>query len=58
MARTKARIHHDEVVRMIKAVQSCGLSVSSVSFDGEQLEVVVREPSKRPDFGPIREPTL
>jgi hypothetical protein len=45
MGRHAARITHSEVVRLIKAVISSGLTVQRVTFDGERVDVVVgREP--------------
>lgn len=41
MTRRAARITHDEVRRMVKAVRSCGLSVGRIDFDGERLSVVI-----------------
>lgn len=41
MTRRTARIHHDEVARMIKAVNACGLTVGRVVFDGETISVVI-----------------
>ena len=67
MSRALARIKHDEVVRLVKAVRACGLDVSRVSFDGAKVDVIighsgepapaqVDEPAN--DEGPIREPQL
>lgn len=39
MSRTAARIRHDEITRMVKAVQACGLPVTSVTFDGNVVRV-------------------
>jgi hypothetical protein len=41
MSRRAARITHDEVCRMVKAVRECGLSIGRVSFDGERLDIVI-----------------
>jgi hypothetical protein len=41
MSRRTCRISHDEVRRMVKAVQSCGLAVGKVVFDGETVSVVI-----------------
>lgn len=41
MSRRAARITHDEVCRMVKAMQSCGLQIGRVDFNGELLSVVV-----------------
>lgn len=43
MSRIAARIRHDEVVRMVKAVRSCGLPVASVTFDGQTVRVNIGE---------------
>lgn len=67
MSRALARIKHDEVVRLVKAVRACGLDVSRVSFDGAKVDVIighsgeqatpaVDEPANAE--GPIREPQL
>jgi hypothetical protein len=60
MARTRARFTHDEVVRLIKGVQSAGLPIARVSFDGNVVEVVVGD-AEQPDKaekGLLREPQL
>lgn len=41
MTRRTARITHDEVCRMVKAVSSCGLTIGRVVFDGSTLSVVI-----------------
>lgn len=41
MSRRTCRISHDEVRRMVKAVQSCGLAVGRVIFDGSTVSVVI-----------------
>lgn len=41
MARTLARITHDEVVRMLKAAKSAGLSIRNFRFDGTGVTFVV-----------------
>ena len=41
MSRARARITHDEVARMVKAVQSCGLSVGQIVFNGDEVRVVI-----------------
>lgn len=41
MARRASRISHDEVRRMVKAIQSCGLAVGKVVFDGITISVVI-----------------
>ena len=67
MTRRAARISHDEVKRMVKAVQGCGLSVARVSFDGARVEVIIGDSGEGVppiideadnDDGPIREPQL
>lgn len=37
MTRRAARITHDEVVRMLKAAKSAGLSIRNFSFDGGRV---------------------
>lgn len=39
--RRKARITYDEVTRVIKGVQSAGLPIARVNFDGDRIEVVI-----------------
>lgn len=41
MSRRQCRVSHDEVRRMVKAVQSCGLAVGKVIFDGDTVSVVI-----------------
>lgn len=45
MSRTAARISHDEICRMVKAVRSCGLPVARVTFevaqDRARVEVII-----------------
>ncbi len=41
MPRRTSRISHDEVRRMVKAVQSCGLVVGKVVFDGIAISIVI-----------------
>lgn len=43
MSRIAARVRHDEIARMVKAVRSCGLPVSSVTFDGQTVRVNIGE---------------
>lgn len=43
MARTLARITHDEVVRLLKAAKSAGVSIRSFSYDGSRVDVVVND---------------
>jgi hypothetical protein len=67
MSRRAARITHDEVARMVRAVRSCGLQVGRVSFDGEKVDVIIADSGEEPvrpvdgapqSDGPIREPQL
>lgn len=44
MGRNAARITHDEVVRMVKAVRTCGLPIARVTFDGNRVDVVIGKP--------------
>lgn len=41
MTRRAARITHDEVTRMVKAVRDLGLPIGRVIFDGVSLSVVI-----------------
>lgn len=41
MTRRVARITHDEVTRMVKAVRDLGLPIGRVVFDGSALSVVI-----------------
>lgn len=41
MTRRTARITHDEVTRMVKAVRDLGLPIGRVVFDGSALSVVI-----------------
>lgn len=41
MTRRAARITHDEVTRMVKAVRDLGLPIGRVIFDGSALSVVI-----------------
>lgn len=41
MTRALSRVRHDEVVRMVKAVQRCGLNVGEVVFDGARVRVII-----------------
>lgn len=45
--RRQARISHDEVTRIVKAVMLCGLKIERVDFDGATLSVVIAQ-SDRP----------
>lgn len=69
MTRRAARITHDEVVRMLKAARTMGLSIGNIRFDGENLDIVIKSgdsgdtvplPSSQPEtLTPlIREPKL
>lgn len=46
MGRIAAKIKHDEIVRMVKAVKACGLPVSRVTFDGERVDIVIGDNDK------------
>ena len=43
MSRRMARVTHDEITRMVKAVQDRGLSIGRVEYDGDlnRLAVVI-----------------
>jgi len=41
MSRRAARITHDEVTRMLKAVRDLGLPIGRVVFNGTELSVVI-----------------
>ncbi len=41
MGRRAARITHDEVCRVVKAVRSSGLSIGRVVFDGHSVSVEI-----------------
>lgn len=65
MSRAAARINHDEVVRMVKAVKACGLPIARVTFDGNNVAVIIGDSGEslarpvdheRQDDGLIREP--
>lgn len=68
MTRRVARITHDEVTRMVKAVRDLGLPIGRVVFDGSALYVVIGgdigeklpEPAGQDNEPPrlIREPKL
>lgn len=66
MSRALARIKHDEVARLIKAAQSCGLGVSRISFDGAKVDVIIGDIEVSPppkiempdDDVPLAEPKL
>lgn len=62
MPRLAARIKHDEIVRMVKAIKSCGLPIARVTYNGERVDVAIGE-SEAPalddtpsDGGLLREP--
>ena len=69
MSRARARITHDEVVRMLKAARSLGLSIGNIRFDGDMLDIVIKNgdsgdvaplPSSQPETLPplLKEPKL
>ena len=64
MPRFAARIKHDEVVTMVKAVKDCGLTIARVTYNGERIDVIIGESEvpklddKRSDGGLLREPQL
>ncbi len=59
MARRPAKITHDEVTRLVKAVRACDLPIKRVTFDGERVDVVIGEVSKEPvDKKPTDKPHL
>lgn len=41
MARTLARITHDEVARMLKAAKSAGLTIAQIVYNGETVRLIV-----------------
>ncbi|MEM8540176.1 MAG: hypothetical protein AAGF25_04400 [Pseudomonadota bacterium] len=41
MPRSKSRIRHDEVTRLLKAVTDFGLKIDRVTFEDGRLEVVI-----------------
>ncbi|PBB39948.1 hypothetical protein CK222_30780 [Mesorhizobium sp. WSM3866] len=43
MSRRAARITHDEVTRIVKAVRDLGLPIGKVVFDGESLSVEIAQ---------------
>ena len=49
MSRFAARIKHDEIVRMVKAVRSCGLPVARVTFDGTRVDVIIGDSGENPE---------
>lgn len=68
MGRRAAKITHDEVVRLIRGVQTTGLDIGSISFDGQSVRIVIGGESgdnvpqagghAENDDGLIREPKL
>lgn len=48
MARRAAKITHDEVTRLVKAVCACKLPVQRVTFDGVKVDVIIGEPDAAP----------
>lgn len=58
--RRKARTTYDEVTPLIKGVQSAGLPIARVSFDGDRIEVVIGQPmdSRPGDQHKAAQPTL
>ena len=41
MSRPAARVRHDEVTRLVKAVRACGLEIARVTFDGTNVDVII-----------------
>jgi len=68
VSRALARIKHDEVVRMVKAVQRCGLPIGEVVYENGRVRLVIVGDSgnNAPPLvdegdgadGPLREPQL
>ncbi|WP_032901382.1 hypothetical protein [Mesorhizobium ciceri] len=59
MTRRAARITHDEVTRMVKAVRDLGLPIGRVIFDGVSLSVVIGGDSgDKPEPANTTEPTI
>lgn len=68
MTRRAAKITHDEVTRMVKAVRDLGLPIGRIVFNGFELSVVIGGDSgekPEPDYGHdpkvvqlLREPKL
>lgn len=65
MTRRAARITHDEVCRIVKALQTCGLPIGRVTFDGDKVDVIIGDSGEKAapkvdgdkkDDGLIREP--
>lgn len=49
VSRRAAKVTHDEVTRMVKAVLSLGLPVSSVDFDGSKVSVKIAHSGDKPE---------
>lgn len=68
MSRRAARITHDEVTRVVKAVRDLGFNIGRVVYNGEAVEVVIdgdsvdNAPAPIPNADPssplLREPKL
>lgn len=59
MARRAARITHDEVTRIVKAVRDCKLPIERVTYDGERVDVIIGEPNAEDvDKEPEKKPHL
>lgn len=68
MTRVLSRVKHDEVVRMVKAVQRCGLPIGEVVYENGKVRVVIGGDSGEKEQGrvdetddrngPLREPQL
>jgi len=41
VSRASARVNHDEVVRMVKAVQRCGLPIGEVVYENGRVRLVI-----------------
>lgn len=41
MTRAAARVNHDEIVRMVKAVQRCGLPIGEVVYENGRVRLVI-----------------
>lgn len=40
MTRATAKVRHDDVARLLKAIQTRGLPINEVMFDGENVRVI------------------
>lgn len=49
MPRHAARIKHDEIVRMVKAIRACGMPIARVTFDGKRVDVIIGEKEGEPE---------